>query len=477
MSEKKPTKKNPTAKKPWSGRFSADTDSLMEAFSASVAVDRRLYRHDLRASLAHARMLAAAGVLSADELRDIERGLADIAEQIERGEFAWSDALEDVHMNIEARLIESIGAAGKKLHTARSRNDQVATDMRLYLREQTDRICGRIGALQRAIVVIAGDEAATAMPGFTHLQTAQPVTLGHHLLAWNEMLQRDYERLRDSRKRLNISPLGSAALAGTGFAIDRAMTAAELGFDAVTRNSLDAVSDRDFAIEFVACAALMMVHLSRIAEELVLWSSDAFGFIDLGDAFCTGSSIMPQKKNPDAAELVRGKCARVNGDLIALLMLMKSQPLAYNRDNQEDKEPLFDSVDTALQCLSVLAAMLPQTTWRRDAMRAAAARGHPTATDLADYLVGKGVSFRDAHHAVGGAVGFAVERGVELAQIDLADLRRFHPAIEDDVHAVLSIEGSLAARDHIGGTAPTQVAGAAQAALKALDVRAEAEGE
>ena len=463
--------KKSTPKKPWSGRFSGETHALMQGFSASVEFDRRLYRHDIRGSLAHAQMLTAIGVLSAEELDRIQSGLDTIRKQIEQGDFRWDEALEDVHMNIETRLVELIGEAGKKLHTARSRNDQVATDLRLYLREQIDEIGHALSALQRALVDKAAAEAATHMPGFTHLQSAQPVTFGHHLLAWNEMLERDYTRLRECRARINVSPLGSAALAGTGFAIDREMTAKALGFAQVSRNSLDAVSDRDFAIEFNADAALLMVHLSRMAEEMVLWSSQAFGFIDLGDAFCTGSSIMPQKKNPDVAELLRGKCARVNGNLSALLMLMKAQPLAYNRDNQEDKEALFDSVDTLLLCVTVFAAMVPQMTVNRDAMRAAAARGHSTATDLADYLVGKGVPFRDAHQAVGKAVGFALEKNLELAQLELADLQRFNPAIKPDVYAVLSVQGSVDARDHIGGTAPAQVMLAVKQALRGLDSR------
>ena len=467
---RKMTNKKPP-QKPWSGRFSGATDSLMEAFSASVDLDRRLYRHDIRGSVAHARMLAAIGVLNAQEFADIERGLTAIRDEIEAGNFTWSEALEDVHMNIESRLIELVGDAGKKLHTARSRNDQVATDLRLYLRESVDELCAALTALQRALVEVAGAEAATIMPGFTHLQTAQPVTFGHHLLAWNAMLQRDYERLRDCRRRINISPLGSAALAGTGFAIKREMVAAELGFDGVTDNSLDAVSDRDFALEFAAAAALLMVHLSRMSEELVLWSSDAFGFVDLGDAFCTGSSIMPQKKNPDAAELVRGKTARVCGNLHALLMLMKAQPLAYNRDNQEDKAAIFDSVDTVILCVEVFAAMLPKMRINRDAMLAAAARGHATATDLADYLAAKNIPFRDAHEAVGKAVNFAITEGVELAQITLADLQKFHPKITDDVYKILTLKGAINARNQKGGTAPKQVTKAVKKAMVVLDGR------
>ena len=465
---------NPTknrTKKAWSGRFSGATDALMEAFSASIATDKRLYAYDIRGSLAHARMLASIGVLSEKELAQIEDGLATITAEIARGEFAWREELEDVHMNIEARLVELVGDAGKKLHTARSRNDQVATDLRLYLRDAVDELCRGVDALQRAVLKIAAAEAATVMPGFTHTQNAQPVTFGHHMLAWNEMLQRDYERLQECRRRINISPLGSAALAGTGFAIEREMTARELGFDAVARNSLDAVADRDFAIEFNADAALLMVHLSRMAEELVLWSSEGFGFVDLGDAFCTGSSIMPQKKNPDAAELVRGKSARVLGNLNALLVLMKAQPLAYNRDNQEDKAMLFDSVDTVTLCVEVFATMLPQMQLRREVMRAFAERGYATATDLADYLVARAVPFRDAHQAVGKVVGIAIQKGVALSQLPLTDLQRVSEVFGPDVYEVLSVDGSVAARAHAGGTAPARVKQAAEAALRLVNAR------
>jgi len=458
-------------KKPWGGRFSARTDALLESFSASVEVDRRLYRHDIRGSIAHARMLMTVGVLSADEFAAIEAGLNAIASDIEAGAFEWDEALEDVHMNIEARLTERIGEAGKKLHTGRSRNDQVATDMRLYLRDCLDALCAALTVLQRVIVERAAKEASTIMPGFTHLQSAQPVTFGHHLLAWNEMLNRDHGRLRDARARMNQSPLGAAALAGTGVGIDREMTAAELGFDAPCVNSLDAVSDRDFALEFAAAAAILMTHLSRMAEEVVLWCSDAYRFIALSDAFTTGSSIMPQKKNPDAAELVRGKCARVNGDLFALLMLMKAQPLAYNRDNQEDKESLFDAADTARACVDVFAAMLQAMTVKRDAMRAAAARGYATATDLAEYLVARGVPFREAHEAVGKAVGYAEQNGLQLSDLELADLRQFNAAIDADVYDALSVEGSVAARAHVGGTAPLRVEAAAAHALSELNAR------
>jgi argininosuccinate lyase len=452
----------------WGGRFGADTNSLVERFTASEHVDRRLYRHDIAGSKAHARMLCACGVLAEAERDAIIAGLDAIGEQIEHGRFEWSPRLEDVHMNIEARLTEMIGDTGKKLHTARSRNDQIATDMRLYVRESIDAIVERVVAVQSALIDQAEREADTIMPGFTHLQTAQPVTCGHHLLAWNEMLERDRERFEDGRRRVNVSPLGSAALAGTSFPIDRAMTAAELGFDSVSGNSLDAVSDRDFVIEFSAHAALLAIHLSRMAEELVLWSSDGYRFVDLGDAFCTGSSIMPQKRNPDVAEIVRGKSGRVTGNLVALLMLMKGQPLAYNRDNQEDKEPLFDSVDSVTAMLEVLAAMVPQIVFDREAMRVAAGRGHSTATDLADYLVRRGVPFRDAHAAVGRIVAEADAEGLELAQVPLDRLRRACAEIDADVLDVLTLEGSVNARDHVGGTAPAQVRAAAARARQRL---------
>lgn len=458
------------SKKLWGGRFGQSTNELVEQFSESVSFDQRLYQQDIRGSLAHARMLRSIGVLNDKELADIQQGLGDILADIESGVFEWDVALEDVHMNIEARLTERIGDAGKKLHTGRSRNDQVATDIRLYLRDAIDDIKRVLHSLQSALVSLAEMEAATVMPGFTHMQTAQPITFGHHMLAWNAMLERDYERLCDCRKRLNICPLGSAALAGTSFPVNREMTAAELGFDAPSQNSLDSVSDRDFMIEFNAAAALLMMHLSRMAEEMILWSSDAFKFVDLGDAFCTGSSIMPQKKNPDVAELVRGKTSRVNGNLHALLMLMKGQPLAYNRDNQEDKEPLFDSVDTVLISLKVYAAMMPQISLYRENMRAAAEQGYATATDLADYLVRKSIPFRDAHEIVGKTVSYAVDHQLTLAEIDLKTLQSFSSLIDEDVYDVLTLEGSLNARDHVGGTAPAQVKKAAAIAKKALSV-------
>jgi argininosuccinate lyase len=455
-------------KKPWSGRFTEATDSDVETFGASVDFDRRLYRQDIEGSIAHARMLARAGILSAAELAAIEKGLRDIQTEIERGEFAWLVELEDVHMNIEARLTERIGEAGKKLHTARSRNDQVATDIRLYLRGAIDGLTTAIRGLQGVLLEVAEREAGTVMPGFTHLQVAQPVTFGHHMMAWFEMLSRDAGRLADCRRRLNVMPLGAAALAGTSFPIDRGYTAELLGFESAAENSLDAVSDRDFAIEFCADAAMLMMHLSRFSEELVLWSSAQFGFVDLSDSYCTGSSIMPQKKNPDVPELVRGKTGRVYGHLLALMTLMKAQPLAYNKDNQEDKEPLFDTVDTLHACLTIFAGMLRHMTPNRERMAAAAREGYATATDLADYLVRKGVPFRSAHDIVGKVVRHAIEQRTELEKLPLDSLRRFSPAIEQDVYSVLSLEGSLAARDHLGGTAPEQVRAAVRRARERL---------
>jgi argininosuccinate lyase len=441
----------------WGGRFSESTDAFVQAFTASVGFDRRMYRQDIQGSQAHATMLAEAGVLTDGERDAIVQGLDEIRAEIEAGEFEWSVALEDVHMNIEARLTDKIGITGKKLHTGRSRNDQVATDIRLWLRDEIDLIDGEMERLMTGLLDQAEREAATIMPGFTHLQTAQPVTFGHHLLAWFEMLKRDRERLADCRKRVNRMPLGSAALAGTTYPIIRERTRELLGFDEVCENSLDAVSDRDFAIEFCALAALCVTHLSRVSEELVLWTSAQFNFIDLPDRFCTGSSIMPQKKNPDVPELVRGKTGRLNGHLIALLTLMKSQPLAYNKDNQEDKEPLFDAVDTLAGCLRAFADMIPAIEPNREVMREAARRGFATATDLADYLVRKGVAFRDAHEIVGKAVALGVEKKKDLSDMSLAELRQFSDQIDDDVFEVLTLEGSVSARDHIGGTAPDQV--------------------
>ncbi len=458
--------------KPWGGRFTLPADRVAETFAGSVDVDRRLFRQDIAGSVAHARMLQSIGVLSGAEFEAIEQGLRAIEADIEAGDFEWSVELEDVHMNIEARLTERIGEVGKKLHTARSRNDQVATDVRLFVREAIDGISVILTAVQAEIVNKAEQEADAIMPGFTHLQIAQPVTVGHHLMAWFEMLDRDRARLHECRSRVNVSPLGSAALAGTSFPVDREMVARELGFDGVSENSLDAVSDRDFMIEFASDAALLMVHLSRIAEEIVLWSSTPFGFIEIGDAFCTGSSIMPQKKNPDIAELLRGKAARVSGNLHTLLMLMKAQPLAYNRDNQEDKEPLFDTLDTVTASLEVFLAMIPEIRFDRQRLRQVAVQGFSTATDLADYLVRRKVPFRDAHAIVGRAVRHALDSGCELAQLDLETLRTFSTDIDADVFDVLSVEGSVQARDHIGGTAPRRVRAAiarARARLAASD--------
>jgi len=456
------------AAKLWGGRFTESTDSLVEAFSASVQFDRRLAPHDIRGSIAHATMLARVGVLSEADRDAIVAGLTAIAGDIEAGRFEWRQQLEDVHMNIEAELTRRIGDAGKRLHTGGSRNDQVATDIRLYLRDAIDTLLACIARCQGALVDLAEREADTIMPGFTHLQTAQPVTFGHHMLAWYEMLVRDASRLADCRVRLNRLPLGAAALAGTSYPIDRAFVAEQLGFDGVCENSLDAVSDRDFAIELVAACTLIMVHLSRWSEELVLWTSAQFEFIELGDAFCTGSSIMPQKKNPDVPELVRGKTGRVAGNLTALVVLMKGQPLAYNRDNQEDKEPLFDTLDTVAACLQVYTAMLPTVRVRREVTYEAARRGFSTATDLADYLVRKGVPFRDAHEVVGRAVRAGVESGRDLAQFSLAELQVFCPDIRQDVFSYLTLEGSVAARDHVGGTAPDQVRAAVARARERL---------
>jgi argininosuccinate lyase len=443
--------------KPWSGRFTESMDALVEAFTESVSFDQRLAPPDIAGSIAHATMLGEVGVLTGEERDAVVEGLRAIGADIEAGGFRWSTQLEDVHMNIETVLTERIGQAGKKLHTGRSRNDQVATDVRLLLREEIDAVLDVLLALRLAIVDVAEREADTVMPGFTHLQSAQPVTFGHHMMAWFEMLERDAERLRDARRRVNRMPLGAAALAGTSYPIDRAMTAKLLGFEAPCENSMDAVSDRDFCIEFISDAALLMVHLSRMSEELILWMSPQFDFIDLGDAYCTGSSIMPQKKNPDVAELVRGKCARVIGHLNTLLVIMKGQPLTFNRDNQEDKEPLFDSIDTVKTSLAVFAGMLPTLVAKRENMRESARLGYSTATDLADYLVRKGTPYRDAHEVVGRAVRLCVDSGRDLDGLSLEELRGFSPFVEGDVFDVLTVEGSVAARDHVGGTAPAQV--------------------
>ena len=457
-----------TKPQPWSGRFKEPVDERVKRFSASVGFDRRLARQDIAGSLAHARMLAAAGIIAKRDLTAIERGLARIRREIDEGRFEWSVDAEDVHLNIERRLTALVGEAGKRLHTARSRNDQVATDLRLWLRDEIDELDKLFADLLRALIDQAQKHAALVMPGFTHLQVAQPVTFGHHMLAYVAMLERDRERLAEVRKRVNRLPLGSAALAGTGFPIQRERVARELGFAGLSENSLDAVSDRDFAIEFCACAALAMVHLSRLSEEIVLWSSPRFGFVRLPDRFTTGSSIMPQKKNPDVPELVRGKSARVIGSLVTLLALMKAQPLAYNKDNQEDKEPLFDAVDTLKDSLAVFAPMIAGMAPVPRAMRQALGEGHATATDLADYLVRKGVPFRDAHEAVAQAVREAERRGTDLARLPLATLRKFSPHIGADVKRVLTPEGSVGARNHPGGTAPAQVRKAAARARKRL---------
>ncbi len=483
----------------WAGRFSEPVSDLVKRYTASVDFDQRMWRQDIRGSLAHARMLARQGIIAAADLADIERGMAIVTEEIESGKFEWSLDLEDVHLNIEKRLTALVGDAGKRLHTGRSRNDQVATDIRLYLRDAIDDILALIKDFRSALVDLAEKEAATPMPGFTHLQVAQPVTFGHHMLAYFEMFGRDAERYADCRKRVARLPLGAAALAGTTYPIDRAFVAEQLGFEGVCENSLDAVSDRDFAIEFTAACSLLMMHISRLSEELVMWMSPRVGFIQIADRFCTGSSIMPQKKNPDVPELARGKTGRVYGQLMSLLTLMKSQPLAYNKDNQEDKEPLFDAVDTVTDtlrifghlfslltlmksqplaynkdnqedkeplfdtvdnlkgALKVFADMAGGITVRADNMKAALTQGFATATDLADYLVKKGLPFRDAHEAVGHAVKAAEAKGVDLPQLTLDELKAFCPQVDNDVFAVLTVEGSLASRNHIGGTAPEQV--------------------
>lgn len=452
----------------WGGRFSENTDQFVQTFTASVTFDQRMAQQDIECSRAHAKMLGHVGVLSTEDVELILQGLNEVSSEIESDDFDWSVELEDVHMNIEARLTAKIGDAGKRLHTGRSRNDQVATDIRLYVKDAIDAIVAQANRLQLGMLELAERNADVIMPGFTHLQSAQPVTFGHHIMAWFEMINRDVDRLADCKRRLNVSPLGAAALAGTSYPIDREMTCQLLGFDRVSQNSLDAVSDRDFAIEFCAAAAIAMTHLSRMSEELVLWSSSQFDFIELPDRFCTGSSIMPQKKNPDVPELVRGKTGRVNGHLISLLTLMKSQPLAYNKDNQEDKEPLFDTVDTLHNCLRAFADMVPSIGVKKDNMYAAARQGFSTATDLADYLVRRGLAFRDSHEVVGNTVGFAIEQGRDLSELTLQELKAFSDAIEPDVFEVLTLEGSVNSRNHIGGTAPDQVRAAIKAARAQL---------
>ena len=441
----------------WSALFSEPMSELVKRYTASVFFDKRLWKADIQGSLAHADMLCAQGLISADDLAAIQKGMAQITSEIESGAFEWKLDLEEVHLNIEARLTQLVGDAGKRLHTGRSRNDQVATDVRLWLRGEVDEIGVLLTELQKALVDVAEQNADVILPGFTHLQVAQPVAFGHHLLAYVEMFARDAERMVDLRRRINRLPLGSAALAGTSYPLDRERVARTLGFEGVSQNSLDAVSDRDFAIEFTSAASLVMVHVSRLSEELILWMSQSFGFIDLADRFCTGSSIMPQKKNPDVPELARGKTGRVVGHLMGLITLMKGQPLAYNKDNQEDKEPLFDTVDTLKDTLRIFAEMAAGITVKPEAMERAAKKGYATATDLADYLVKKGLPFRDAHEVVAHAVKDAIAAGVDLSELSLAQLQAYNPAIEQDVFQVLSLRGSLNARNLLGGTAPTQV--------------------
>ena len=456
------------ANQSWGGRFSEPTDEFVKIFGASVFFDKILAPYDIQGSIAHATMLQEVGLLTEDEKNQIIKGLEQILAEINAGEFEWSVALEDVHMNIESRLTKLIGNAGKKLHTGRSRNDQVATDIRLYLRDQVDDILAEINRLQIALLDLAEQEASTILPGFTHLQAAQPISFGHHMMAYFEMLSRDAERLVDTRKRMNSMPLGSAALAGTTYPINRERTAQLLGFERICLNSLDGVSDRDFAIEFLSASSIIMMHLSRFSEELILWSSAQFHFIELPDSFCTGSSIMPQKKNPDVPELVRGKTGRVYGNLTSMLTIMKSQPLAYNKDNQEDKEPLFDTVDTLKACLRVFADMVPTIEAQRDTMYNSCKKGYTTATDLADYLVNKGLAFRDAHEVVGKSVSYGIEHQKDLAELSLEELQLFDDRIENDVFDILSLEGSLCARDHLGATSPNQVKKAIKAARKTL---------
>ena len=452
----------------WGGRFNEPTDEFVKIFGASIAFDKILALYDIQGSIAHATMLSEIDVLSSSELNEILEGLTKIKDEIVNDQFNWSIDLEDVHMNIESRLIEICGESGKKIHTGRSRNDQVATDIRLYLRDQVLLINNELERLLTALLDLAEQEKATIMPGFTHLQAAQPVSFGHHLLAYFEMFKRDRERLYEGFKRINTMPLGSAALAGTSYPINRDRTAELLGFERISLNSIDAVSDRDFAIEFVSSASLIMMHLSRFSEEIILWSSSQFDFISLPDSFSTGSSIMPQKKNPDVPELVRGKTGRVTGNLISLLTLMKSQPLAYNKDNQEDKEPLFDSVDTIFNCLHVFADMVPMIKSNKDNMYQAALKGFTTATDLADYLVKKGLAFRDAHDIVGKAVSYGIKENKDLNEFSLDELKSFNKLIENDVFDVISLEGSINARDHLGGTSIKQISKAIKAGRKLI---------
>jgi argininosuccinate lyase len=452
----------------WGGRFNESTDDFVKTFGASVFFDKVLAPYDIEGSIAHATMLCEVGLLTNDEKKQIVEGLKQILDEIKSDNFNWSIDLEDVHMNVEARLTEICGDAGKKLHTGRSRNDQVATDIRLYLRDKVDGLLVNINSLQLALLDLAEKEASTIMPGFTHLQAAQPVSFGHHLMAYFEMFRRDKDRLAECQKRINSLPLGAAALAGTTYPIDRKRTAELLGFESICANSLDAVSDRDFVIEFNSVASIVMMHLSRFSEELILWSSAQFNFIELPDSFCTGSSIMPQKKNPDVPELVRGKTGRVYGNLISLLTIMKGQPLAYNKDNQEDKEPLFDTVNTLESCLRVFTDMVPTIEAKRDNMYNSTKKGYTTATDLADYLVNKGLPFRDAHEVVGKSVSYGIEHQKDLSELSLEELQFFDERIESDIFEVLSLEGSIGARDHLGATSPNQVKKAIKVARKSL---------
>jgi len=452
----------------WGGRFNESTDDFVKTFGASVFFDKVLAPYDIEGSIAHATMLCEVGLLTNDEKKQIVEGLKQILDEIKSDNFNWSIDLEDVHMNVEARLTEICGDAGKKLHTGRSRNDQVATDIRLYLRDKVDGLLININSLQLALLELAEKEASTIMPGFTHLQAAQPVSFGHHLMAYFEMFRRDKDRLAECQKRINSLPLGAAALAGTTYPIDRKRTAELLGFESICANSLDAVSDRDFVIEFNSVASIVMMHLSRFSEELILWSSAQFNFIELPDSFCTGSSIMPQKKNPDVPELVRGKTGRVYGNLTSLLTTMKGQPLAYNKDNQEDKEPLFDTVNTLESCLRVFTDMVPTIEAKRDNMYNSTKKGYTTATDLADYLVNKGLPFRDAHEVVGKSVSYGIEHQKDLSELSLEELQFFDERIESDIFEVLSLEGSIGARDHLGATSPNQVKKAIKVARKSL---------
>ena len=452
----------------WGGRFNEPTDKFVKIFGASVTFDKVLALYDIEGSIAHATMLCEVNVLTSTELKQILEGLDKVKDEIVNDQFSWSVELEDVHMNIESRLTEICGDSGKKLHTGRSRNDQVATDIRLYLRDQVQLITKELERLLNALLDLAEQEKETIMPGFTHLQAAQPISFGHHLLAYFEMLKRDRERLQESFKRINTMPLGSAALAGTSYPINRERTAELLGFERISLNSIDAVSDRDFAIEFASNASLIMMHLSRFSEELILWSSAQFEFISLPDSFCTGSSIMPQKKNPDVPELVRGKTGRVTGNLISLLTIMKGQPLAYNKDNQEDKEPLFDSVETIYSCLRVFADMVPTIKTNKENMYQSALKGYTTATDLADYLVKKGLAFRDAHDVVGKAVSYGIKEGKDLSEFSINELKNFNSLIEEDIFDVISLEGSINSRNHLGGTSPNQISIAIKAGRKSI---------